>query len=668
LRVVAVYLVVLFHAGVDRFSGGFIGVDVFFVLSGYLVTQLLMRDLRRRGGGLRFGRFYARRFRRLLPASFVALIVTAIVYSAIASQAELASSLGAFKAAFLYVANWFFIHQATDYFAADVNASPVQQFWSLAVEEQFYFVWPILLAGLYAVTGRLRRHRHRVLQGVVLAAGIASLLWALRLASVNISRAYYGTDTRAYQLLAGAFVALSPGLLRRVSRLRIAWLAAPVGLLALLVLSTSLVDVNPVQRGVVAATATVVLLVGIEAFRTGPVQWLFSSGPAQYLGKVSYGTYLWHWPVIIVAVAVTDGAISPASTFALSAILATGLASLSYQILERPVREQRFLDRINVPVIAGGLAISVIAALVIIPSIVDPYSATTDTAEANTTTGFTPIPDLDFASARTDVGDLHDVRFNENCFGRPVADCTVVRGSGPHVLVIGDSHGQMVAPAFAKLAQERDLTFSTAASGGCPWQRDLYPVDRGVPSDKVFLDDCIAFKEDLYDRVIPELDPDIIVGWSNDYVTRRPGVVYDDEGPVPTRGFEDTLRQVRAETERSVDELTARGAKVLMVEPVPSADVDPFVCLTKAKVLESCRFVADPSPSPLDRIYRDVADERTVYEANFDQLLCPFMPICDPVENGTIVRIDNQHITPKFSTSLAGPIADFLQRNSLIAQ
>ncbi len=179
LRAVAVYLVVLYHAGIVRFSGGFIGVDVFFVLSGYLVTQLLLRDLSTQGN-IRIARFYARRFRRLFPASFVALVVTAVVYSAIASRAEVASAVNAFKAAFLYSANWFFIRRSADYFATDVNTNPVIHFWSLAVEEQFYFVWPILLTAIVAATGRLRVQSRRATQLVVGIAGLLSLAWALR--------------------------------------------------------------------------------------------------------------------------------------------------------------------------------------------------------------------------------------------------------------------------------------------------------------------------------------------------------------------------------------------------------------------------------------------------------------------------------------------------------
>src|SRR4051812_14929713 len=172
-----------------------------------------MRDLTA-GGSVRFGRFYARRMRRLLPASAVLLLVTAVVYSAIASPAEVVKAVGAFKAAFLYVANWYFIRQSANYFATDISTNPVIHFWSLAIEEQFYLVWPLLLGGLYVATRRLGDKAHRAMQGAVVLAGLASVLWALSLAHTNVNRAYYGTDARAYQLLAGALLALTPGVVR----------------------------------------------------------------------------------------------------------------------------------------------------------------------------------------------------------------------------------------------------------------------------------------------------------------------------------------------------------------------------------------------------------------------------------------------------------------------
>ena len=403
LRAVAVYLVVAFHAGVARFAGGFIGVDVFFVLSGYLVTQLLMRDLVG-GGAVRFGRFYARRIRRLLPAAAILLLVTAVVYSAIASPADVASAVGSFKAAFLYVANWYFIHQSSDYFANNINASPVIHFWSLAIEEQFYFVWPLLLGALFAATRRLQRNGRGVMQGAVAAAGVASVLWALHLSSTNINRAYYGTDARAYQLLAGALLALSPGLIRRVVRRRGVEVVAALALVALLLMSTSSVEVTVIRRGIAATIVTAALIVAIEAARGGPVNRVLSWSPIVYLGRISYGTYLWHWPVILVALSVTDDAISPLSLLLISALVATGIASLSYTILERPVREQRLLDRVNPVVIVAGLSISVICALVVIPYVLEPNRLHVGAAQGDTTIGFTPIPKLTFKNAQFDDG------------------------------------------------------------------------------------------------------------------------------------------------------------------------------------------------------------------------------------------------------------------------
>ena len=221
LRAVAVYLVVAFHAGAYRFSGGFVGVDVFFVLSGYLVTQVLLRDLSEHGS-IRFGRFYARRVRRLLPASMVTLLVTAVVFTAVATPAEVAEAARAFRAAFLYVANWFFLGESTEYFGDQVDENPVLHFWSLAVEEQFYIVWPVAFAAVVALWRRAGRHGWWGVRATVAAGAAASLTWALVLQRTSPDRAYFGTDARAYQLLAGALLALAPGVAYRLGRSRAA--------------------------------------------------------------------------------------------------------------------------------------------------------------------------------------------------------------------------------------------------------------------------------------------------------------------------------------------------------------------------------------------------------------------------------------------------------------
>ena len=188
LRAVAVYLVVAFHAGIGRLQGGFIGVDVFFVLSGYLVTGVLARDTDGPTGRVRFGRFYARRVRRLLPAAAVNLVVAALVFRAVAEPALFEDGWRSIRAAALYVSNWFFIRESADYFGSDITASPVAHYWSLSVEEQFYLVWPVVFAGLTIVSRRFGPRGLSVRWAVIAGLAIASLALALGLTSADDPR------------------------------------------------------------------------------------------------------------------------------------------------------------------------------------------------------------------------------------------------------------------------------------------------------------------------------------------------------------------------------------------------------------------------------------------------------------------------------------------------
>ena len=499
LRAVAVYLVLFFHAGAARFGGGYVGVDVFFVLSGFLVTRLLLRDLHTMGS-VRFGRFYARRFRRLLPAAFATLIITALVFAAIASPVEVLDAAGGFKAAFLYVTNWYFIAQSASYFGADLSSNPVLHFWSLAVEEQFYLLWPLLLGGLFFLTRRFGPRQRSVLRFTVAAGAVASLAWAWSLRASNPNRAYYGTDARAYQLLAGALLALTPALIARLARRRTAarW-TGTAALAALVAVATTWPSLDAIQRGALVTVITVALLAALEATDGGIARRALSGDGIAYLGKISYGTYLWHWPVILVITRTFDPA--PLPTIALTVLVATALASLSFQLLEHPIRVSALLDRHRRTVIAVGLATSIIAAVVLIPAITNPATNTTAAAgQTLTTTGFTPVPTgLDWQAIKTDRAPFR------NCYGKPATDCTLVHGTGPHILLIGDSHAAMLIPAFTVLANTEHATLSVAVHAGCPWQHNLY-----IPSTKLTganFQECEAFKDDLYNRVIPSSTP-----------------------------------------------------------------------------------------------------------------------------------------------------------------
>jgi peptidoglycan/LPS O-acetylase OafA/YrhL len=662
MRAVAVYLVVAFHAGISAFSGGFIGVDVFFVLSGYLVTQLLLRDFRA-AGRIDLRRFYARRFRRLLPAAFVALIVTAAVYTAVAAPADVRDAIGGFRSAFLYVANWHFISQSNDYFAADVNANPIVHFWSLAVEEQFYLCWPLLLSGAYLVSRRAGPRQWKVLRLIVAAGFVASLGAALHLSTMNLSRAYYGTDTRAYELLAGALLALTPRLMT-IARARrsLVQALAPVALFALVLIATSSIHLGAIQRGVAATIATCILIVALEVSKGGIVKRALSTPTLTYLGRISYGTYLWHWPVIVIATL----RFSPndISLFALTCLTGTALASLSYELLEQRVRLSRLLDRFRSPVIAVGLATSVIGGLIIIPTIMehDSSAATSAAVLGNSPTG----NDLRVKVPPIDIDAIVSQPYgSRSCFNQPAEACIVTRGSGSRILLVGDSFALALIPAFADLAERRDLTLAVATYPSCPWPRGIVEAPPGSPTD--LPRKCQSHQDDWYDRLVPELDPDVIV------LVHHP---FDDAGGAPDMRADGTLihpgtaafgAAVRNAARATIEQLETDGRKIVIYEPTPLAPqgFHPLTCLTQKKFLDDCRYVASP-PTPIERFYRSVANGETVFTQDLDRLVCPYYPICDPVVRGVVVKRDPQHITAAYSKMLAAPIGAILVADGII--
>jgi peptidoglycan/LPS O-acetylase OafA/YrhL len=652
LRTVAVYLVVAFHAGLADFRGGFVGVDIFFVLSGYLVTQILVRDLTAHGR-IDWRRFYSRRVRRILPAAFLVLVVTALLYSVVATPLEVLNAVGGFRAAFFYVANWYFFHAATNYFAGNVNTNPVLHFWSLAVEEQFYLLWPLLLGGLYAASARAGRRRWTVLRMAVVGAAVASALEALHFAATNLDRAYYGTDTRAYQLLAGAALALTPQLFRLpgARRSRTPWSSATAafGLGILVLLGTSVFGLGAVSRGVIVAITTSVLIVALENARGGFAKRALSLRPVTYLGRISYGTYLWHWPVIVL---LDHGAHrSSLQVFAIACPLATVLAAASFHLIEHPVRISRALDGHNAQVITIGFATSILVGALVVPGILN--------------AGGTTIAPLAASSGRASGAKLldwkvakHDKPAIPDCMGAPLARCTTVRGSGAHVLLIGDSDARMWVPALTEIAQRYSLTFSIAVADACPWQSGLY-----YPNSS---SDCRTRQADWYERVVPGLHPDIVI--VADRALDDP--VFDPQTILPVHytdraSYERALADV---TTRSIRRLSAPAREVVLFEPTPlaAASADPLSCLSAGTPSSRCEYDANRAATPFERFLRATANHSDVWAVDVDRLACPRLPVCDPVVNDVIVKRDWSHLTATYSRTLAGPLFAILHRQHLL--
>jgi peptidoglycan/LPS O-acetylase OafA/YrhL len=642
LRTVAVYLVVAYHAGLGLLSGGFIGVDIFFVLSGFLVTGILLRDLASTGR-VRLQQFYSRRARRILPASIVVLIVTAVVYSIVATPAESAGAAGGFRAAFVYIANWHFIREATDYFAVNVNHNPVLHFWSLAVEEQFYLLWPMVLAGLFVLTRRIGRWRWWVLRSCVAAVVVASAVAALHIATTNLDRAYYGTDTRAYQLLAGAALAVTPQLLRARSASRSARAAPRLAMgvfLGILVLGTSIVDVGPITRGVLVASLVVVLLSTLQNARTGLVKQFLSSGPMAYLGRISYGVYLWHWPVIVIA---SHGrSLSPVELFLIATPTATALAALSFHVLEHPIRVAPRLDRFKVPTIALGFATSVMCGLLVIPAILNAPNGSVSALPAASSTPTL----LDWRRAEQDFPRPPD------CLGKPADACTIVKGTGRRVVLMGDSNAMMWIPTFTALARKLNWNFSATVYFACPWQ------DKLLMYKNTFLPSCVLHQTDWYRRVIPALNPDLVI-----LVTQaldNPGYRYhllaNGRSVVAQQpGLEQALSAISAE---SLHALERPGREFAILEPVPLPPfgTDPLDCISAGNQPRKCGFPANKTPTPLELFYRAEAGQPGIHTIDLDHVVCPRWPRCDSIVGNIITRKDGDHLTSTYATSLAPEI------------
>jgi peptidoglycan/LPS O-acetylase OafA/YrhL len=660
IRAVAVYLGVAFHAAVHGWLGGFIGVDMFFVLSGYLVTQLLIRDIGR-SGSVSLLRFYSRRIRRLLPAAATALFATIIVFNGIAAPAELEEGMSAIRAAALHVSNWFFISQSVEYFGADLQSNPVVQYWSLSVEEQFYLAWPLALTGLNLVAHRFGRFRWTFIQGVVLVVVLTSFVAALLIAPSNLDRAYYGTDTRVYQLLGGGLLALSPGVLVRMHRITAIRRSLPyvaAGALAgIIILGSDLFSMPPIDRGAATAVLTLTLIASVDVVRSGPVHWFLSRPAVVYLGKISYGTYLWHWLVIVVTVRVVD--VSPVTVFMLSALIATGLAALSYEIIEKPIRSAPRLDRRRGAVVVVGLSISAVMGLVVAPRILDPDRDREPVEVAQgTSVGATPVPeDLDWEGAQQDVPDF------PTCTPADVDPCTIVRGPGPHLLLLGDSHARMYLPLFEEIAEERGLTLSAAVAPACPWQAGLqYLQDPAA---------CIDHQDNLYPGVVDALDPDIVVVANRSFDDPVSPLFVEDqtEGRLPPTSQE-YLDSVAARTDETLEIFRAAGRQVLIMEPIPVAprDEDPVICLSAAEFIDECRYVATAEPTSVEQIYTAAAEaDDGVWAIDLDRSVCPYFQICDPIVDQLIVKRDTSHLTASFARTLADEVEQFLDDNGLLS-
>jgi peptidoglycan/LPS O-acetylase OafA/YrhL len=681
LRAIAVGAVVLYHWWPERVRGGYVGVDVFFVISGFLITRHLADELLDRGT-VSLTRFWARRIRRLLPAAFLVLLVSLLTLLLLMPSATWRVNLREIAAATLYGENWLLARNAVDYLAAHNSASLVQHYWSLSVEEQFYLGWPLLLLAAAALGRRLRGAAGlRSLRVALVAVAAGSFALSVVHTALSPATAFFATWTRAWEFAAGGLVALSPlaGAGDRPVAAgtagRAAWRAAAgwAGL-AVIAGSTLLITADAAFPGWIAAVPVLGAVLVLGAGHS-PARWssarLVALRPLQWLGDQSYALYLWHWPVIIAAPWVLHRAPSWPEQLLLLA-LTLPAARLTKRLVEDPFRTSPRLRRSPRPAYAfavAGMAVLVAGSLLADQQLGRTVQARAATALARVQAGercfggaaivdrscrqpFARPADLDTAFAAADY-DLRGDDCQQNAGATRVAFCSYGQTRRPTttVVVVGNSHAVRLVPALDLYGRAHGWRVLLAAHTDC-LGLTTRPVGGLHPGSA-----CLAWSAQLQQQLLrmPGLGA-VVFASHRDAATYLAG---DGAGPAALAAAgDDVLRTWTA--------LHARGIPVLVAEDVPG--------MRPRSGPECVALEAGDDPCALPRA--QVVRPNLVSDlAQRHPELVGYLPMtryfCDPARchsliGGVVVYTDSHHLTTTYSRSLArylGPqLAQLLRR------
>ena len=641
MRALAVLAVLVYHLDLGWVPGGFLGVDIFFVLSGFLITTLLIREFDATGR-IGLADFYIRRFRRLLPAVVVLVIVVALLSRRYDPIAQLSWREDAI-ATLMYIANWHFISSDASYFAEFADVSPLRHMWSLAIEEQFYVIWP-LLAWLSL---KLRRWFPEIIVGLLLVSSAVMMAMAF---AADPSRSYYGTDTRVHELLVGVAAAL---VMRRLGdarddvamgrRARVGLWLLPVGAVGVITgLATLRGEASAYYYGgaVGVSVCTALMILGIELGRGVPrrrwdvITWLLSNPVAVWVGAISYSLYLWHWPVQVMLESGDVNLQGPQLATARAAASVV-LATLSYYLVERPLRRPRAdatpMERRQS--LAGVPGILFLTGVVV-------FAATP--AAANNEPWNSKVP----AGTITILG-------------------SAKRGA-PTLAVVGDSIAKSLIPSLDTVAKERGVRLIAAAWSGCGIGIG-YQKDMDGKSDLEFSKGCYDAVPSAYARMIARYRPEVV--WAHSVRERFPMRAEDGRTLMPRTPEHDAALLVGYR--RTYDVLSSEGAVVEFAPVTWPALRHKGICRDVKAKLPQCQ--ADDGT---DGVYQHVNDLITQFATSTAgevklvgtaPIICPAGPPCPEILPGhpeVYLRWDGSHFTPPGADLVAPALFDAIDAAS----
>lgn len=615
LRAVAVVPVVLYHAGVSQISGGFLGVDVFFVISGYLITSLLLRDLER--GEFSIGDFYERRARRILPALFVVLGTSTVLAWFWMLPADLRQFSQSLVSVVVFASNVFFFLKK-DYFADTLDLHPLLHTWSLAVEEQFYVIFPLILLLL------VRKGARSITSGliVLLVGSLAFAHWT----SENMPQAgFYLIFSRAWELLAGALCALMP----RQDRARSAGLWTLVGFAGLLagyvLFDASIPHPSLLTIAPVAGTCLIILFSG----QCDPVGKLLSTRPFVWIGLISYSLYLWHYPLLVFAEIRDVYGPSPDVVAAL-VVASFVLAGLTWRFVEQPFRRRRTGAFGRRGIFAGAVALSV--------TFLGIGMAVLWTGGAPDRPG---MRHLDLAAIARNTAPNRGL--SSACNGEMTLSSNCATSDRPRVAIWGDSFAMHLVEGL--VAAHPDIAMVQLTKSLCPPLVGIALADRGRTGEAP--QKCLEFNARALEYIETTESIDIVILSSAFNYLFDPKTIFSVGGLEPGQSAQALVSERLVEI---LDRIRAAGKMPIVVSSPPTNGRDIGHCIVNADFHQIDRRICDFHVKDMktamvaaDSLLRGLkTDTKIVW---LDQLICGPDQICRASEGSTSLYRDEGHLS-----------------------